>query len=244
METQDTLRGLVVPTSARLCYFLIFDRRIAAANVRQQATGVVVPLITDPGTARAMDLLNVVYEVLLQLLSRYFAHTDETPDQLRVLADVSVGLMFGAIKPLGSVVTTLPIGWGSPGINAGPGFELFYQVDYLLPHREAAWVLMEERLRDAAAFAVRVEEHRRVDAAAESAHLPIPQVGVGARKVRRRWHVNSLGASSSVERVDETAWFAVPRYPWITGAAEGVAHGGYQLRYGVRRNRVNSLVAW
>ena len=53
-----------------------------AANVRQQATGVVVPLITDPGTARAMDLLNVVYEVLLQLLSRYFAHTDETPDQL------------------------------------------------------------------------------------------------------------------------------------------------------------------
>ena len=79
-------------------------RRIVAANVRQQATGVVVPLITDPGTARAMDLLNVVYEVLLQLLSRYFAHTDETPDQLRVLADVSVGLMYGAIKPLGSVV--------------------------------------------------------------------------------------------------------------------------------------------
>ena len=42
-----------------------------------------------------------------------------------------------------------------PGVTAGPGFELFYQVDYLLPHREAAWVLMEERLRDAAAFAVR-----------------------------------------------------------------------------------------
>jgi hypothetical protein len=42
-----------------------------------------------------------------------------------------------------------------PGVTAGPGFELFYSVDYLLPHREAAWVLMEERLRDAAAFAVR-----------------------------------------------------------------------------------------
>ena len=77
-------------------------RPVVAANVRQQATGVVVPLITDPGTARAMDLLNVVYEVLLQLLSRYFAHTDESPEQLRVLADVSVGLMYGAIKPLGS----------------------------------------------------------------------------------------------------------------------------------------------
>jgi Ferritin-like len=130
-------------------------RPVVAANVRQQATGVVVPLITDPGTTRAMDLLNVTYEVLLQLLSRYFAHTDETPEQLAVLADVAVGLMYAAIKPLGTVVTTLPVGPDRPGVTAGPGFELFYQVDYLLPHREAAWILMEERLRDAAAFAVR-----------------------------------------------------------------------------------------
>ena len=131
------------------------SRPVMAANVRQQATGVVVPLITDPGTTRAMDLLNVTYEVLLQLLSRYFAHTDETPEQLAVLADISVGLMYAAIKPLGTVVTTLPVGMHMPGVTAGPGFELFYQVDYLLPHREAAWILMEERLRDAAAFAVR-----------------------------------------------------------------------------------------
>lgn len=130
-------------------------RPVVAANVRPQATGVEVPLITDPGTTRCMDLLNVVYEVLLQLLSRYFAHTDESPEQLGVLADVSVGLMYAAIKPLGSVVTTQPVGWDRPGVTAGPGFELFYQVDYLLPHRKAAWVLMEERLRDAAAFAVR-----------------------------------------------------------------------------------------
>jgi hypothetical protein len=133
-------------------------RPVVAANVRPQPTGVVVPLITEPGTTRAMDLLNVTYEVLLQLLSRYFAHADETEEQLQVLADVSVGLMFMAIKPLGSVVTTLPVGPEHPGMNAGPGFELFYQVDYLLPHREAAWVLMEERLRDAAAFAVRCGE--------------------------------------------------------------------------------------
>jgi hypothetical protein len=63
--------------------------------------------------------------------------------------------MFGAIKPLGTVVTTLPVGSHLPGVTAGPGFELFYQVDYLLPHQQAAWILMEERLRDAAAFARR-----------------------------------------------------------------------------------------
>ena len=133
-------------------------RSVVAANVRPQATGVVVPLIADPGTTRCMDLLNVTYEVLLQLLSRYFAHTDESPEQLAVLADVSVGLMYTAIRSLGNVVTTLPIGPDMPGVNAGPGFELFYQVDYLLPHQQAAWVLMEERLRDAAAFAVRCGE--------------------------------------------------------------------------------------
>lgn len=133
-------------------------RPVVAANVRPQATGASMPLITDPGTTRCMDLLNVVYEVLLQLLSRYFAHTDETPEQLGVLADISVGLMYAAIKPLGNVVTTQPIGPDLPGVTAGPGFELFYQVDYLLPHREAAWILMEERLRDAAAFARRCGE--------------------------------------------------------------------------------------
>ena len=69
----------------------------------------------------AMDLLNVVYEVLLQLLSRYFAHTNETPEQLKVLADVSVGLMYAAIKPLGTIVTTLPIGWDSRASPRAPG---------------------------------------------------------------------------------------------------------------------------
>ena len=133
-------------------------RPVLAANVRPQATGITMPLITDPGTTRAMDLLNVAYEVLLQLLSRYFANTDETPEQLEVLADVSVGLMYRVIKPLGTIVTTQPIGADMPGATAGPGFELFYAVDYLLPHREAAWVLMEERLRDAASFAVRCGE--------------------------------------------------------------------------------------
>jgi hypothetical protein len=130
-------------------------RPVVAAAVRGTTHGPSVPVITDPGTARAMDLLNVSVEILLQLLSRYFAHTDETDEQLKVLADVSVGLMYGAIKPLGGVITKLPIGLDYPDVTAGPTFELFYEVDYLLPHREAAWIVMEERLREAAGFARR-----------------------------------------------------------------------------------------
>jgi CDGSH-type Zn-finger protein/truncated hemoglobin YjbI len=111
-----------------------------------------VPLITDADTARCADLFNVAYEVLLQTLERYFAHTEETDKQLSTLADATVGLMARVLRPLGGLITTLPVGPEHPGRTAGPSFELFYESDYLMPHREAAWLLLEERLRDAATF--------------------------------------------------------------------------------------------
>jgi hypothetical protein len=122
-------------------------RPVLAACVREREDGLPVPLISDPFTNRCVDLLNAVYEVILQLLARYFAHTDETDDHLSVLAEVSVGLMKSVIKPLGGLVTRLPVGPEYPGATAGPTFELFYGVDYLLPHRDAAWAVMEERMR-------------------------------------------------------------------------------------------------
>ena len=133
-------------------------RPVLATCVREPETGEPVPVITDAFTSRCMDLLNAVNEVLLQLLARYFAHTDETDEQLAVLADIAVGLMFGAIKPLGGLITRLPIGAEHPGATAGPTFELFYAVDYLLPHRDAAWAVMEERLRDIAGLATRCRD--------------------------------------------------------------------------------------
>ncbi|MBI3747134.1 MAG: ferritin-like protein [Chloroflexi bacterium] len=133
-------------------------RPVVTAFVRRPEDGADVPIITDPFTSRCMDLLNAVYEVLLQILARYFAHTDETDDQLAVLADVAVGLMYVAIKPLGSLVTRLPIGTEFAGLTAGPSFELFYAVDYLLPHRDAAWAVIEERMRDVAELATRCRD--------------------------------------------------------------------------------------
>jgi hypothetical protein len=117
-----------------------------------------VPIITDPFTSRAVDLLNASYEVILQLLARYFAHTDETEDQLDVLASVAVGLMRSVVKPLGGLVTRLPVGPEAPGRTAGPMFELFYNVDYLLPHRASAWAVIEERMRVLAELAIRCRD--------------------------------------------------------------------------------------
>ena len=86
------------------------------------------------------------------MLQRFFAHTEETDAQLKALADATVNVMFQAIKPLGDLVTTLPAGPDYPARTAGPSFELFYESDYVLPHREAAWILLTERLRQAAEF--------------------------------------------------------------------------------------------
>ncbi len=133
-------------------------RPVLLAHVRAPASGQEVTLITDHFSARVADLLNAVYEVLLQMLSRYFTNSGETPQQLSTLADVAVGLMYAAVKPLGSLVTRMPIGPEQPGRTVGPAFELFYDVDYLLPHREAAWTIMEERLREIADLATRCRD--------------------------------------------------------------------------------------
>ncbi len=125
-------------------------RPVLAACVRQPERHVEVPLITDALTARCTDLFNVGYEILLQIFERYFAHTEETDPQLATLADATVALMFQVIKPLGDLITTLPAGPGYDGRTAGPSFELFYESDYLMPHRNAAWALLAERLDEAA----------------------------------------------------------------------------------------------
>jgi hypothetical protein len=127
-------------------------RPVMFAKVRRAEHDDAIPLIGDRVTARCTDLFNVSYEILLQILERYFAHTEETDAQLSTLASAAVTVMAGVLRPLGDLITTLPAGPEHPGRTAGPSFELFYEDDDLLPHRESAWVLLEERLRDAAAF--------------------------------------------------------------------------------------------
>jgi CDGSH-type Zn-finger protein/truncated hemoglobin YjbI len=127
-------------------------RPVVTVNVRPSERDTGAPLVTDPLTRQVMDLFNVSYEALLLMLQRFFAHTEETDAQLKALADATVALMFQAIKPLGDLVTTLPAGPDYPARTAGPSFELFYESDTVLPHREAAWILLTERLRQAAAF--------------------------------------------------------------------------------------------
>jgi hypothetical protein len=146
-------------------------RPVLFATVRPSEHDDRVPRITDDAASRCTDLFNVGYEVLLQLLQRYFAHTAETDAQLATLANAAVALMVGVLKPLGDLVTTLPVGPEQPGMTAGPSFELFYETDYLMPHREAAWALLEERVREAANFCGLIHESSDERVARELEHV-------------------------------------------------------------------------
>jgi hypothetical protein len=130
---------------------------VTAAGVRPVEGRPPAIRITEPATAAVSDLFNVVYDLVLQMVVRYFAFGHETDEQLAVLADAAVGLMFGAIRPLGMLLATLPVGGEHPGATAGANFALAYRSSFLLPHRRAAWIRFSERLEEAAAFCDPIE---------------------------------------------------------------------------------------
>jgi hypothetical protein len=106
--------------------------------------------ITDRTTAAVSDAFNAVYDLLLQMIARYFAFGHETDEQRHVLADVGITLMFVAIKPLGLLLARMPVGSDRPGLTAGANFQLAYRASFLLPHRRSSWIRFAERLDEIA----------------------------------------------------------------------------------------------
>ena len=72
------------------------------------------------------------------------------------LATTAKHLMNWVIRPLGSLLTTLPVGPDRPGVLAGPAFEIVQPSFYVLPHRVAAWRILTERLEQLAGWADRL----------------------------------------------------------------------------------------
>ncbi len=228
-------------------------RPVIAANVRPCEGPVQVPLITDPLTARITDLFNVAYEILLQMFERYFAHTEETDEQLATLADATIGLMLRVIKPLGDLITTRPAGPEHPGRTAGPSFELFYETDYLMPHRQAAWALLTERLNEATWLCEELRAGRGAALAAElapvgtalaglaqslAAHLPAdsPQ----ARRAAQAGPPDPAARRAALDRADElaAAVAAAPSGAPLAGqlsALFGLAHTALRVTAGAGR---------
>ena len=102
-------------------------------------------LINDPYAHEVADLFNTVYDTMLQMLLRFFAHIDETEDELRLLARGTLRMMASVIRPLGEALAKMSAGSNFPGKNAGPGFGYNRDI-HLLSHKESAWVFFLERL--------------------------------------------------------------------------------------------------
>jgi hypothetical protein len=133
-------------------------RPVIPVYLREPPDVDIVTLIEDPLTRRVADVFNAAYEVILQVQSRYFVHHGETPDELETLAKTAKHLMNWVMRNLGPMMTALPVGPQHSGQSAGPAFEIVRPAFFVLPHREAAWKILRERLETLADVSLKLAE--------------------------------------------------------------------------------------
>jgi hypothetical protein len=150
-------------------------RPVVAAYRRPPSDMTQYQLISDPLTAEVSELFNSSYQVLLQSLIRYFICGTESDEELTTLSKVAIDSMFQLIKPLGEMLTRLPLGPDLPGKMAGPTFEMYWVGD-ILPHRYGAWTILHERLLELAAYCERLSEQ-------PEAPQELGAVGANARRL-------------------------------------------------------------
>jgi rubrerythrin len=119
-------------------------------SLQQDNTTPGANLITDSLSRDVIEIFVALYEVMLQILLRFFAHTEENEEQHYALKSAFINLMPFGVSPLATAITQLPAGEGFVGMNAGPSFEVYADVQ-LLPQMRSAWIFFQERLQEIAA---------------------------------------------------------------------------------------------
>jgi CDGSH-type Zn-finger protein/ferredoxin len=117
--------------------------------------------ITDPVAQELAALFNSMYALMLMMLARFFAHGQETEDEMRLLARGTLRIMASGLRPLGEALAKTPAGPEYPGRNAGPGFGFTRNI-HLMAHKHAAWIFFIERLYDLEARLTRLCEEATV----------------------------------------------------------------------------------
>ena len=107
-------------------------------------------VITDCNSRAVLDLLDGAYEVMLLLLIRFFAHTDDNQALLQeVQATAFFPFMTMVIRPTTEVLTTLPAFSVGGRERAGPSFQVYPNLGFL-PHNRSAWNVLYERFQELA----------------------------------------------------------------------------------------------
>lgn len=141
-----------------------YDRLSRAAAADGRAFAPFRPMIENPSTrgigsvegtnritgAVAQELaglFNSAYGLMLMMLARFFAHGEESEDEMRLLARATLRIMASGLRPLGEALAKTPAGPDYPGKTAGPTFGFTGHL-HTLTHQRAAWIYFLERLYD------------------------------------------------------------------------------------------------
>ncbi|MBV8263777.1 MAG: CDGSH iron-sulfur domain-containing protein [Candidatus Eremiobacteraeota bacterium] len=117
--------------------------------------------ITDPLGQELAALFNSAYAVMLMMLARFFAHGEESDEEMRLLARGTLRIMASGLRPLGEALAKTPAGPEYPGKHAGPTFGFMSGV-HLLSHKKAAWIFFLERLYDLSTRLTKLSEQPNV----------------------------------------------------------------------------------
>jgi hypothetical protein len=121
--------------------------------------------ITNPATRIVFDLFEQAYETVILLLFRYFNQTDQSaPEVLGLQQAAFFPMMTGVLRPLGETLTQLPASTGRSSVGAGPSFAFARRLAFL-PHREAAWRVIQMRLGAMAAILKEAQKSKAYPAA-------------------------------------------------------------------------------
>ena len=145
-------------------------RRVLAnpcTRLPSDATG--AALVESQATVDLMDLFNATYGLMVQLLARFFVHTEETEEEVGRLVDVAVTAMTTVLAPLGDLITRLPAGPSFGDLSAGPSFE-FHRALQPPPHRDGAWTVLREKSRELVDYSKKVRGRSEVARELETIH--------------------------------------------------------------------------
>lgn len=109
--------------------------------------GADVTVVTQPLTLQASKLFDLAYDTMLLMLTRFYTHVDLTPDEVEgLLKTAFFPLMTVVIRPLGEILTCMPVHESPCLTTAGPSFAVQPELP-LHPFRRSAWTLLYERLQ-------------------------------------------------------------------------------------------------
>jgi len=164
-------------------------------------------LIADPLTHQVAELFNGAYDTMLLIFLRFFAHTEESEEELEKLADGTLRLMRNVTRPLGEALTKMPVCHESSlaGMTAGPSFGITRDV-HLLPHKRSAWTFFGERLHELATVATELLATRadQLPPDVEEAVAGLQALSLEFAPADRSWNANAeLGEFRSIEAGQE-----------------------------------------